>query len=310
MSTFDSTLWNRGTWGFGPNTPPPPPPTPNSAPLTNDFGLTQPGYATPNPYALFAANIAYIAYRIAGILSEPGRGYSASEGSDALRVLNSILNSMQAERLMVYAYLRSVFEIIPNQQEYTVGNTPVNGRLPNWTGIPRPEELTLAGYLFTNTEPFIEQPMKVLTYQEWAALSPKGLTSTIPYQLYFRADVPNATIFLWPVPTDQSVKVTLYTWQNIQTVSSLATAMILPPAYQELLEYGLAIRLAGMFPRRARLDPNAAKVYDQARTKVMSANAVKLQMVAGAGSGGVTQGDGRYNILSGTYVGGLGNGGF
>ena len=296
--------------------PPPPGPTPQQGSQFNqaNFGQVQPGYGPALPGALFAANLAYTAYRIAGILPEPGRGYSGSEGWDALNVLNSILNSMQAERLMVYAYLRCEFSINPNQQAYTVGNIPitVNGvtTMPDWTGIPRPEEITLAGYVFNQTTPNVENPMKVLTYQEWAALSPKNLITDFSYMIYYRADVPNGTAFLWPVPTDPSVTYTLYVWQNVQTVPSLSTAMILAPAYQELLEYGLAIRLAGMFPRRSRLDPNAAKIYDQARTKVMSANDPKLQMQCDLGSGGVKQTRGRFNILSGTSVGGIGGSGW
>jgi hypothetical protein len=276
------------------------------------FGQAQPGYGPALPGALFAANLAYTAYRIAGILPEPGRGYSQSEGWDALNVLNSILNSFQAERLLVYAFLRSVFEITPNQQEYKIGNTPiiVNGvaTMPDWTGIPRPETLQLAGYIFSNSYPNVENPMRILSYQEWAALSPKDLTSPIEYYLYFQPDIPNATAFLWPVPTDPSVLVALYTWQNIQTVPSLGTAMILPPAYQELLEYGLAIRLAGMFPRRSKLDPNAGATYYTAKTKVMAANTDMLALKAQCelGSGGARQAKGIFNIISGTYVGGIG----
>lgn len=274
---------------------------------STNFGILLPGYNPTASGALLAGNLAYTAYRIAGILPEPGRGYSVSEGADALGILNSLLNSMLAERLMVYAYVRTVFTIVPNQQEYSVGNVAgYDWLLP----LGRPEEMTLAGYIFNTTTPIVENPMKVLTYQEWAALAPKDLVSQFAYMLYYRADVPNGRVFLWPVPTDPSVTYSLYTWQNIQQVASLATALILPPAYQELLEYGLAIRLSGMFPRRAHLDPNAAKMYDQARTKVMSANQEKLQSQCEAASGGVKQVQGRYNILSNVTIGGIGGSGW
>lgn len=250
------------------------------------------------------ADIAYVATRIAGIVLEAGRGYSGSEGSDALRILNSMLDSFQSERLMVYAYLRSEFSITPGQQDYLVGNTAGY----DWGPIPRPEELTLAGYVFTNVEPNVENPMRILSYQEWAALSPKDLESPIQYLLYYEPTVPNGTVHLWPVPTDQSVTVALYTWTNIQTIPALTTAMILPPAYQELLEYGLAIRLAGMFPRRAHLDPNAGEMYFRARMKVFGANVPGLRMQCEAASGGVRGSRGIWNILSGTYTG-IGNSG-
>ena len=273
---------------------------------STNFGNLPWGYQNQPIPTLTGADLAYTAYRIAGILPEPGRGYSQSEAWDALKVLNSLIDSMLAERLMVWAYLRTQWVTTANKGEYTVGNTIVNGKQPDWYGIPRPEEITLAGYVFTNTQPQIEQQMKVLTYQEWAALSPKNLTSSIPYMLYFRADVPNGTIFLWPVPTDPSVQIALYTWLNVQRIPALTTQLILPPAYQELLEYGLAIRLAGMFPRRSKLDPNAPRMYDQARTKVMSANEPKLQMRTELAAGGAKQAKGQFNIITGGLVGGGG----
>lgn len=288
--------------------------TPSSQFNSTDFGALTPGYTPIAPGALLASDIAYVAYRIAGILPEPGRGYSVSEGIDALRILNSLINGWQAERLMVWAYLRTVWAINPGQQAYRVGNVGV--QLPPYAPfstvgfdfgpIPRPEEIKLAGYIFNNTQPAVENPMRILNYQEWAALSPKDLTSTIEYICYYRADVPNGTLFLWPVPTDPSVTVSLYTWQNLQTVPQLSTAMVLPPAYQALLEYGLAIRLAGMYPRRSKLDPNAGAQFYNAKVQVTAPNAPELLMRCEWGSGGVKESRGRFMIESGSYSGGLG----
>lgn len=266
-----------------------------------NFGGLQPGFTPPQDPGLVAADIAYTAYRIAGILPEPGRGYSGSEGVDALRGLNSMISSMQAERLMVWAYLRSEFTTVAGQKSYQVGTAAG----ADWI-IPRPEEITLAGYVFTQDTPSVECPLQILTYQDYAALSPKDLTSPISYMGYYQPDVPNGRFFLWPVPTDVSVKIALYTWTNLQRVAQLTTAMVLPPGYQELLEYGLAIKLAGMFPRRAHLDPNAGAQYTAARLRVMSANEPELKMQCEMGSGGVRQSVGRFNIISGTNIGGTG----
>ncbi len=228
-----------------------------------------------------------------------------------------MIDGFLAERIMVWAYLRTVWAITPNQQDYRIGNTgvqlsptvrpPVVGY--DWGPIPRPEELLLAGYILSATQPAVENPMRLVTYQEWAALSPKDLTSTIEYIGYYRADVPNGVLQLWPVPTDPSVLVSLYTWQNVQRIPQLSTALVLPPAYQQLLEYGLAIRLAGRFPRRSRLDPMAVALYNEARTQVTGANEPKLQMRCEWGSGGVKESHGRFNILTGSWMGGAGFGG-
>lgn len=287
---------------------------PESSSLFNstDYGALTPGFTPVSPDAVLGSDIAYVAYRIAGILAEPGRGYSASEGVDALRIMNSMINAFQAERIMVFAFLRTVWGITPNQQDYRIGNTGVQlsptVRPPtigyDWGPIPRPQELKLAGYIFTNSSPAVENPLRLLTYQEWAALSPKDLESTVEYIGYYRADVPNGVIQLWPVPTDPSVQVSLYTWQNIQKIPQLSTAMILPPAFQALFEYGLAIRLAGMFPRRAKLDPDAKDQYNAAKVQATGSNEPELKMVCEWGSGGVRESRGRFMIQSGTWMGG------
>lgn len=265
--------------------------------LWGNFGFGYP-VVTVNPNAVFAGDLAYVAYRIAGVVAEPGRGYSTSEGRDAIFVLNSMLKSLQAERLMVYGYVRSVFDMVLGQQDYLVGD--VSGF--DWGPILRPEEITLAGYIFTKALPAVENQMRILTYQEWAALSTKELRSNAQYEMYYEATVPNGTVHVWPIPTDVSVKIALYTWENIQTVDSLQAAIVLPPAYQELLEYGLAIRLAGMFPRRSRLDPNAVAMYDAARLKVMAANVPHLKMQAELSSGGTRGANGTWNMISNSYV--------
>ncbi len=252
--------------------------------------------------SILVSDIVYTATRIAGILAEAGGTFSPSEGSDGLKVLNSLLDSYQAERLMVYAYLRSEFTTVPGQKSYLIGSTAPF----DWGPIQRPESITLAGYVFTSDNPTVECPMQILTYQDYAALSPKDLTSPISYLMYYEPDIPNGKVFLWPVPTDQTIRIALYTWQSIQQVASLATAMILPPAYQELLEYGLAIRLAGMFPRRSRIDPNAGEIYYRARMRAMAANLPGLKMQCETGSGGVRQSVGRYNIIANVNVGGIG----
>ncbi len=280
----------------------------------SDFGALTPGYTPIAPGALLGSDIAYMAYRIAGILPEPGRGYSPSEGVDALRVINSMIDGFQAKRIMVYAYLRTVWAITPNQQDYRIGNTGVQlsptVRPPivgyDWGPIPRPQEIKLAGYIFTNTTPMVENPMRLLTYQEWAAQSPKDLSSTVEYIGYYRADVPNGVLQVWPVPTDPTVQVSIYTWQNIQRIPQLSTALVLPPAYERLFQYGAAIRLAGMFPRRSKLDPGAREQYNEAMIEATGSNEPELKMVCEWGSGGVKESRGRFMIQSGCWMGGGG----
>src|SRR5690242_5956509 len=61
------------------------------------------------------------ALRLAGVLGT-GETPSAAEGQDALVILNQMLDSWNAERLMIYTVARQVFSLVANKQAYTLGS--------------------------------------------------------------------------------------------------------------------------------------------------------------------------------------------
>ncbi|HLG97151.1 MAG TPA: hypothetical protein VKX49_12635 [Bryobacteraceae bacterium] len=245
--------------------------------------------------AILVSDIIYSAYRIAGVLGAPGRGYGADAANDGLKVLNSMVDAWQAERLMVWAILRSVFNIVANQQTYVLGTTGT----VDWK-LQRPERIEQAGFIFNNLNPTIEEPFKILTYQEWAALSPKSLNSTIPYMLYYEPFVPNGHVNLWPVPL-ANWQIALYTWQNLTTFPSTNTAVVVPPAYQEALEYNLAKMLAMRFQKRANMSAEAMNQARASKARIKAINLTPLEMVVEAAMQGRPGERGRWNILTGKY---------
>jgi hypothetical protein len=238
---------------------------------------------------LTVADIIYSAYRIAGILREAGRGASPSAKADGLKVLNAMIDSWKAERLMVYAILRTPLSLQANKATYTIGTSGS----PDFT-LERPEKITNAGLILTDTENALE----ILTPQTWAALSPKTLSSSIPYKLYYEPLVPNGKITLWPTPTT-AWQLALYTWQTVNQFAADTDQVIIAPAYQEALEYQLAIRLAARFPERASLSPLSLEFARNALARVKTINFPELQMqVESATRGRIAGTAGHYNILS------------
>lgn len=244
------------------------------------------------------ADIIYAGYRIAGILAEAGRGYSASERDDGLDVLNAMVDTWKSERLMVYAILRSVFNLIASKATYSIGESGT----PD-IAVERPERIEHAGYINTTPTPNVETPLHILTPQEWAAVSSKAMTCTIPGSLYYQPTVPNGTLTPWPKPTSAG-QIALYTWQ---TVNRFATAsdpasdpVTLAPAYQEAMEYNLAIRLAARFPERQKLSQLSIDLARQALAKVKSMNAPELQMQIEAAAQGVSR-RGHWSIFTNSY---------
>lgn len=242
------------------------------------------------------------AFRNAGITARPLTGLSNEEQIEGLDLLNCLIDSWGAEELVVWYRPRIVFPINANQQEYIIGQDVSMG-VPDFI-YPRPQRIDRASYIFTNTAPpQIEQPFDILIEQQWASLSPKGLTSTIATKLYYEARVPNGAIFLWPIPT-QSAQMALYLWSVLQQISGVTDSIFLPPAYRLALETNLAIMLAPRYGKQ----PTPA-ILAQARASkaaLKNINHEPLLMQAEMASMGVTGRDGyygRYNILSNTYWG-------
>ncbi len=243
-----------------------------------------------------ASAIAYRAQRISGILGTAGRGASPEDDSDTLLIFNSLLDSLKLENLLVWATVRSEFDTVSSQQSYTIGTGG------DWD-IARPEKINLAGWIFTNNSPQNEVPIETLNTQQWAALTPKGQTSTISTKLYFepfvREIAPFGRVNLWPIPLG-SWKVALYLWQMLQEVASLATQMELPAGYQKMLEYNLAVELALQFPERQKMAPGSADIARKAKAAVKQMNAPDLLMRCDPGAMGVER-RGGYRIRSNSY---------
>lgn len=273
MGTFNQILWGTGLFG-GP-------------------GGTIPG-GTP------ASDLFYHAYREAGILAMPGRGYSPEEQTDALWCGNAIIDQWRSERLMVSAIKRSEFPITSNQKNYSIGTFGT----PDWN-IERPERIEAAGYIFLNATPYLEVPFRILTTQEWEAVSPKDLTSTIPYMLYYEPFVPNGNVILYPVPTVDSL-VAIYTWVNIQEFVGSSDTYIWPPAYRAAFVSNLAVQLYRRNSARSTIGASGLQLLvQQAKSdlaKVKSINTPYLLQQTEAACRARNDRGGHYNILTNRYT--------
>ncbi len=241
------------------------------------------------------ADIIYAGYRIAGILPEPERGYSPSERKDGLKVLNAMVDTWKSERLMVYAILRTAFNLIADKATYTIGESGV----PD-IALERPERIERAGYIFTTSTPNLETPLKILTPEEWAAIRLKGMTCTIPGGLYYQPTVPNGILTPWPTPTSGG-KIAIYTWQTVNQFAAVTDPVVLAPAYQEAMEYNLAIRLAARFPERQKLSQLSIDLARQALAKLKTINAPELKMATERAAGGVGARTGHWSIFTNGY---------
>lgn len=227
-----------------------------------------------------------------------GRTAGVVESQVGLATLNAMLDAWRTERLLVNAELRTLFNIVSGQQEYIIGLAPAP--VADFA-IERPEQIHRAEFVFTNVTPNVETPIRILTSQEWAAMSPKTLTSTITTMLWYQPLVPNGKITLWPKPT-QNWKIGLWTWSILAQFAALTDVVIIPPGYLEAIQLNLAIRLALKYPDTAVLAPGVVELAKLAKSNIKTMNAPNLEMRIESAALGTNYNQGRsWNIFSNSY---------
>ena len=239
-----------------------------SIPQTGDTLLAA-GDASSAPVPPFAgvpaSTIVYAAYRKINVLGAAKRGYSASQGADGLDILNRMLDSWNTEKLVIWAELRSIFHLTPNQQDYQIG-----------PGAPdfdttRPTQLDRASIIWTPTssQP-LELPIAMWTFQQWQEIRVKSIPTPIPQGVYYETSYPYGVLHYWPYP-DESVDTALYVAQQLSQVASLSTNISVPPGYLRALVFNLAVEMADDFPRAA-LKPMTVQIAADSKAWIKRKN--------------------------------------
>jgi len=182
-----------------------------------------------------AQDLIYGAMQSLGVMGD-GDVPTASEYADGLTLLNEMLESWSADRLMVYQILSENFPVSGGTASYTIGT----GGTFNTT---RPINIANAYLRGLND---IDYPLQIIPQESYANIQLKSVQTNIPYALYYDNAYPLATITLYPVP---SIGGTLYlnTWKQLQSFSALSDSVTLPPGYKEAIRYSLALRLSPQY---------------------------------------------------------------
>ena len=161
---------------------------------------------------------------------------TADEVQDAMTRFNDLLDSWSAERLSIFTVQAQVYPLT-GASAYTLGP----GGTFSWpNGDAKIEE----AYLRVNTTtPYADVPLRIYSTQEWARITVKNQTTTIPRGLYSDNQYPLSNITFYPL--DQGVNsVVLYLWQQLTAFSALTADLVFPHGYKLALQFGLADLLA------------------------------------------------------------------
>lgn len=196
--------------------------------------------------------------RLIGVLAA-GETPSTDESNDALAALNAMIEAWDTQHVAVYTIRDETFPLIAAQQSYTIGS---GGNFDT----DRPVKIEAANIITSG----LTIPVKIINSIQWAAITEKGLSGTLPLQLYNDNAYPLATLKLWPKPSG-TPSLQLFMWQKIAGTLALLDNIALPPGYLKAVRYNLALDLAPEFGRP--VDPIVAQTAQAAKAALGGLNA-------------------------------------
>ena len=228
--------------------------------------------------------------RLLGVLS-PGEVPTATEQNDALSVLDDLMDSWSTENLLIPSKLREVFTLVPGQQTYAFGTGG------DFNSV-RPQLIEDALIVASNS-PEIELPMSIVNQDYFSSILVKSTTSTIPLYLYNDNAYPSANINLWPVPS-VAAQIVLYSWKPLTnfSTSGVFTTIELPPGYQRMMRYNLAVELGPEYGKEP--SPTVVALAVQSKENIKRMNTKELLL--GMDQALLNNGKGSFNWITGDTV--------
>lgn len=157
-----------------------------------------------------------------------GETLSVDSGADGLAALNAMISSWSLEKLTLFKF--ETVSHIPTTASFTVGAT---GNLVT----TRPIEI-LSAYRRSGA---LDTPVGVGSREDYEHQALKSQTGPVAF-VYYKPTYPNGTVFCWPVPTGETLFLTLQ--QPLTGFAALATEVVLPDGYEEALAFNFAVYAA------------------------------------------------------------------
>lgn len=199
-----------------------------------------------------------------------GETPSASEQSDALDVLNDILEEWSNDGFMIFEKKVEEFTFTPDTASYSIATgATFNSARPQ---VILEARVKKAGEQY-------EYPLKVLSHQEWARIAQKTLSADLPTSVYYNRTYPSGTLYFWPVP-DAANTLVLHSLKPLTAIASAATTLSYPPGYKKALKYVLASELAPEFGRP--LDPKVEQIARDSKAAIARSNTDEVLLTSDA----------------------------
>lgn len=208
--------------------------------------------------------------RLIGALAT-GETADADETADALAVLNSMLSSWNNDKLMSYASRNITVPVTGGDNSYTIG---ASGADVSDTAPVRVDTayIRLSG---------LDYPLELIDADKYSRVVDKTSASSIPEYLYFNSTHPNATVTLYPVPSEAC---TLYlnVWTPYTAYANTSTTFSMPDGYEDAIAYNLAVRLWPEYPAMP-LRPEVVQLAKETLASIKRINRAPVEQVTQLG---------------------------
>lgn len=184
-----------------------------------------------------AGDIINSSLRVIGMLAE-GETPSSETSDDALEAMNLMIDSWSAERLSVYSTQDQTFTWPASTISRTLG--PTGDFIGN-----RPVEVDDATY-FKDSSTGISYGIKIINQQQYDGIAVKTVTSTYPQVIWINMDMPNISMYVYPVPT-RALEWHFISVTELAQPATLGTTLVFPPGYKRAFKYCLACEIAAEF---------------------------------------------------------------
>jgi hypothetical protein len=226
------------------------------------------------------------ALRLLGVLAE-GETPSASVSQDALMALNQMIDSWNTERLSIFNTQDQTYLWTPGLKTQTLG--PSGDFVGN-----RPVMIDDATY-FRDPANGISFGIKLINQQQYDGIAVKTVTSTYPQVMWINMEYPNITMTIYPVPT-KVLEWHFISVDELMSVPSLSTNILMPPGYLRAFKYNLACEIANEFGIEP--PPNVARIAMTSKRNLKRINNPDDIMSLPYSIVGTRQ---RFNIFAGNY---------
>lgn len=208
--------------------------------------------------------------RLIGVLSA-GEQVANEDATDALLVLQQMIDAWNADRLAIFTTSTNDFPLILGQQVYTLGT---GGDFD----MTRPARISgMSSILLDNPDNPVEIPIDMYSVQDWQQEVPvKIVNSSFPQICYDDGAFPLRKLNFWPIPTSQN-SIRIYSWQPLAEPATFDTVITLPPGYAEAFRYNLAVRLSAEYGQ-PQISPTVAEIATTSLARLKTMNAPDLSL--------------------------------